>query len=133
MRCHGAEGFITFTMNPKSQAAWSTEEGSVGCAVCHDPHAEDKPWQLRVFGKPLEVTSLGASPKDVGLSAICYTCHWTRRDLAADTATINANGTPGYSHYSSAAELLSDTGGFAYGQTLPNSPHGMMVGVAPTP
>ncbi len=130
MRCHGAEGFITFTMNPKNQAAWSTEEGYVGCAVCHDPHAEDKPWQLRVAGKPVEVLSL-PNAKDVGLSAICYTCHWGRRDIAADTKVIADNGAAGYPHYSTAAEFLSDVGGYTYGQTLPNSPHGMLVGVAP--
>jgi formate-dependent nitrite reductase cytochrome c552 subunit len=132
MRCHGGEGFITFLANPKNQAAWSTEEGNVSCAVCHDPHSDANPFQLRVFGKPVEVASL-PNPKDVGLSAICYTCHWTRRDIAADVATIKANGTPGYSHYSSAAELLSDTGGYTYDQTVPNSPHGALVGVAPIP
>jgi hypothetical protein len=34
-------------------------------------------------------------------------------------------------HYSSIAELVSDTGGVTYGQTVPNSPHGMMVGAQP--
>ncbi|MBI5031763.1 MAG: hypothetical protein HZB51_14640 [Chloroflexi bacterium] len=130
MRCHGAEGFVSFLKNPKNQAAWSTEEGSVGCATCHDPHSEETPFQLRVVGKPIEVASL-PNAKDVGLSAICETCHWSRRDIAADTKTIETGGTSGYSHYSSAAELLNDTGGYTYGQTLPNSPHGAMVGTAP--
>jgi hypothetical protein len=131
-RCHSAEGFITFTANPKNQAAWANEEGPVGCAVCHDPHDDKNPFQLRISGTPVEVLSL-PNAKDVGLSAICYTCHWGRRDLVADATVINANGAAGYPHYSTAAEMLSDTGGFTFGQTLPNSPHGALVGVAPIP
>ena len=130
VRCHSAEAFVTFLKNPKNQAAWSNEEGAVGCATCHDPHSEANAFQLRVVGKPVEVPF---ATKDVGLSATCYTCHWSRRDIKADTATIKANGTPGYSHYSSAAELLSDLGGYTYDQTLPNSPHGLMVGAVPMP
>ena len=130
VRCHSAEGFITFVANPKNMAAWGNEEGPVGCAVCHDPHAEDKPWQLRIAGKPVEVASL-PNAKDVGLSAICFTCHWGRRDLAADATVIAANGAAGYPHYSTAAEMLADTGGYTYGQTVPNSPHGALVGIAP--
>lgn len=74
-----------------------------------------------------------ATPKDVGLSAICETCHNTRRDPAAAVTTLAANGNPSYPHYSSAAELLSDTGGITYGATVPNSPHGVMVGATTVP
>ena len=123
VRCHSGEGFASFVKNPKNQAAWSNEESAVGCATCHDPHSEANMFQLRVVGKPFE---LPFEAKDVGLSAICYECH-NARTKPAD-AVKNS-----YPHYSSAAEFLSDAGGVTYGQTVPNSPHGMMVGAAPMP
>jgi hypothetical protein len=123
-RCHSGEGFITFLANPKNQAAWSTEEGNVSCAVCHDPHDDKYPFQLRVMSKPVEIPF--QLTKDVGLSAICYTCHNARTNPAD---AIKSS----FPHYSSVAEMLSDTGGVTYGQTLPNSPHGMLVGAAPIP
>ncbi|MBI5031762.1 MAG: hypothetical protein HZB51_14635 [Chloroflexi bacterium] len=123
-RCHGGEGFITFLANPKNQAAWSTEEGDISCAVCHDPHDEKNPFQLRVVGKPVEIPF--EVKKDVGLSAICYTCHNSR----ANPADAIKSSFP---HYSSIAEMIGDVAGVTYGQTLPNSPHGLMVGAAPIP
>jgi mono/diheme cytochrome c family protein len=127
VRCHSAEGFVSFVANPKNQAAWSNEEGSISCATCHDPHSEATPYQLRIVGKPVVVPF--EVKKDVGLSAVCMTCHQGRRsgdDFFAGKSTS-------YPHYSTAAEMLSDLGGVTYGQTLPNSPHGMMVGAAPVP
>ncbi len=124
MRCHGAEGFVSFVANPKNPSAWSFEEGSIGCAVCHDPHSEENAFQLRIVSKPLEIPF--EVKKDVGLSAMCYTCHNSRTNPAD---AIKSS----FPHYSSVAEMLSDTGGVTYGQTLPNSPHGMMVGAAPIP
>jgi formate-dependent nitrite reductase cytochrome c552 subunit len=124
MRCHGAEGFITFVANPKNMASWSTEEGPVGCATCHDPHSDANPFQLRIVGKPVEIPF--EVTKNVGLSAICFTCH-NGREVPASAVKST------FPHYSSIAEMLSDTGGVTYGQTVPNSPHGMLVGAAPIP
>ncbi|HEX9116990.1 MAG TPA: hypothetical protein VGA61_13050, partial [Anaerolineae bacterium] len=64
--------------------------------------------------------------KNVGLSATCYECH-NSRGTPADAA----KGQSSFPHYSSVAEWLSDTGGVTYGKTVPNSPHGMMVGAQP--
>jgi hypothetical protein len=130
VRCHTPSGFASFLQNPKNPAAWSNEGGTLECAGCHDPHADTNPFQLRVVGKPVEVASL-PTPKDVGLSASCETCHNTRRNPADAVTALAANANPSYPHYSSAAELLSDTGGITYGATVPNSPHGLMVGAAP--
>ena len=127
VRCHTPGGFATFLKNPTNQAAWNNERGTLGCAGCHDPHSDATPWQLRIVNKPISITF--EVKKDVGLSAVCYECHNGRRS-AEDFA---AGRTTSYPHYSTAAELLSDVGGITYGQTVPNSPHGMMVGVAPIP
>jgi hypothetical protein len=130
VRCHSGAGFASFLANPKNQAAWDNQEAAVGCPTCHDPHSDANAFQLRLVGKPVEVASL-PTPKDVGLSAVCETCHNTRRNPADAVTALAANGNPSYPHYSSAAELLSDTGGITYGATVPNSPHGLVVGVAP--
>jgi hypothetical protein len=124
VRCHSAEGFVTFVANPKNPAAWSNEEGAIGCATCHDPHSEANFAQLRVVGKPVEIPF--EVKKDVGLSAICMTCHNARTNPAD---AIKSS----FPHYSSVAELLNDTGGVTYGATVPNSPHSMLVGAAPVP
>jgi len=123
-RCHSAEGFVSFVANPKNQAAWKPEEGSIGCATCHDPHSDANYAQLRIAGKPVEIPF--EVKKDVGLPAICFPFHNNRG--------VPENAVKGsYPHYSSAAEMLSDSGGVTYGATVPNSPHSMMVGAAPVP
>jgi hypothetical protein len=121
VRCHSGKGFITFLANPTNQAAWDNTFQNVTCAVCHDPHSNGNAHQLRIVGKPVQATNL---TKDFGLSAVCVECH-NARTLASSAAT---GGTP---HYSAAGELLSDTGGVTYGQTIPNSPHGTVVGTVP--
>ncbi|MBI3914822.1 MAG: hypothetical protein HY327_11645, partial [Chloroflexi bacterium] len=125
MRCHGGEGFITFLAKPKEQAAWSNEPGYIGCATCHEPHSDANYAQLRVVGKPVEVPF--EVKNDVGLSAICFTCHNSRVN-SADFEAGKSTSTP---HYSAAAEMLSGIGGITYGQTLPNSTEHLKVGNAP--
>ncbi len=123
VRCHTAKGYVSFLKDPTNPAAWDNSPQTLGCAGCHDPHSDANYAQLRVVGKPIQVAF---TTKDVGLSATCEDCHNNRTDPA--------NAVKGsYPHYSSAAEMLSDTGGVTYGQTVPNSPHGTMVGVAPIP
>ena len=123
VRCHTAKGYVSFLKDPTNPAAWDNSPQTLGCSGCHDPHSDANYAQLRVVGKPVQVAF---TTKDVGLSATCEDCHNNRTDPA--------NAVKGsYPHYSSAAEMLSDTGGVTYGQTVPNSPHGTMVGAAPIP
>ncbi|MBI4671221.1 MAG: hypothetical protein HY741_06080 [Chloroflexi bacterium] len=124
VRCHSGEGYASFLKNPKNQAAWTNVKQTIVCATCHDPHSDANPWQLRIMGKPVELPF--EVTKDVGLSATCFECHNSR----ANPANAIKSSFP---HYSSVAEFLSDTGGVTYGQTVGNSPHGALVGVAPIP
>ena len=121
MRCHSGEGYIDFTTNPTNPAAWSNESHTIVCTTCHDPHDDKNPSQLRVVGKPF------ATPvelPDMGLSATCAECHNGRNTAASAQAGS-------FPHYSAAAEIVNGLGGVTYGKTLPNSPHGQMVGAAP--
>jgi len=132
VRCHTAKGFASFLANPKNQAAWNNEASTLTCAGCHEPHSEANAFQLRVVGKPVEVP-FADKAKDVGLSASCETCHNIRRNSDDQAKNIADGKSVSYPHYSSAAEMLTDLGGITYGQTVPNSPHGMMIGAAPVP
>jgi hypothetical protein len=121
VRCHSGKGYASFLANPTNMADWNNEPQTVGCSSCHEPHSEENTFQLRIVGKPIEMPF---QAKDVGLSATCYECHNNR--------TKPEDGLKGeFPHYSSAAEMLSDVGGVTYGQSVPNSPHGEMVGTAP--
>ncbi len=127
VRCHSGKGYVSFLAEPTNQAAWNNEAQTVGCSTCHDPHSEANAFQLRIVGKPVALPF--EVKKDVGLSATCYECHNTRSS-GDDFYAGKTTSTP---HYSAAAELLSETGGVTYGQTVANSPHGAMVGAAPIP
>ncbi len=122
-RCHSGEGYVTFLKNPTNMAAWVNEESYIGCSTCHDPHDDKNFAQLRIVGKPVE---LPFEAKDVGLSATCFECH-NGRTKAADAIRGS------FPHYGANSEMLSDTGGVTYGQNVPNSPHGMLIGNAPVP
>jgi hypothetical protein len=123
VRCHSGKGFVSFLANPAHPAAWDNQPQTIGCSVCHEPHSEENAFQLRIVGKPVEMPF---AAKDVGLSATCYECH-NNRTRPGDAAKGE------FPHYSSEAEMLSNAGGITYGQSVPNSPHGGMVGAAPIP
>ncbi len=121
VRCHSGAGYISFLDAPTEKASWNNSKQTPSCAVCHDPHSDANPKQLRIVGKPVEVNGV---TKDFGLSATCTECH-NARTTAADAA----KGL--FPHYSAAAEMLSNTGGVTYNQQVADSPHSMVVGTAP--
>jgi hypothetical protein len=124
VRCHSGDGYASFLENPTNQGAWVNTKQTIVCATCHDPHSDANAWQLRIVSKPVEMPF--EVTKDVGLSATCFECHNSRTDPAN---AIKSS----FPHYSSVAEFISNTGGVTYGQTIANSPHGDLVGVAPIP
>jgi cytochrome c554/c'-like protein len=123
VRCHSGAGYITFLKNPGEPAAWDYRRQQITCAVCHDPHSDTHPFQLRIVGKPV---ALPVEVGDLGLSATCAECHNGR---AKPEDMLRAE----FPHYSAIAEIITDQGGIDYGRTLANSPHGSLVGRAPVP
>ncbi|NOZ26580.1 MAG: hypothetical protein GXP39_00820 [Chloroflexi bacterium] len=123
-RCHSPGGFVDF-INDVPEEKRRAEVGAIECATCHDPHGNGNPWQLRVVdavkGAPIEIT-------DAGLSAICMECHNAR--VTAEEVLAEK---PHFPHYSAAAEAIMGQGGYDFGEELPNSPHGKIIGVAATP
>ncbi len=124
VRCHSGKGYISFLQNPTDKAAWDNTMQTVTCAVCHDPHSAANPDQLRIVGKPIQAAGV---TKDFGLSATCVECHNARTSTSPEQDASNNN----FPHYSAGAEMLSGTGGITYGQTVPNSPHYLIVGAGP--
>ncbi|MDW8098956.1 MAG: cytochrome c3 family protein [Anaerolineae bacterium] len=123
-RCHSPGGFVDFT-NGVPEDQQRSQVGPIECATCHDPHGNGNPWDLRtvdtVRGAPIEI-------KDVGLSAICMDCHNGR--VTADVVIAER---PAFPHYSAAAEAIMGQGGYDFGEEIPNSPHGQIIGVTADP
>lgn len=95
-RCHSARGFIEFSEN-FTDAEW--EAGVVepqvhSCAVCHDPHGNGNPAQLRVYGTTLvpatvDGESSWAEVSGLGASATCISCHNGSRALTRGRPVIS--------------------------------------------
>jgi hypothetical protein len=125
VRCHSGAGYIDF-VNGVDVEDTRVNYQVITCAVCHDPHdVADNPNQLRVF----DTVTLpnGTEISDAGPAATCMMCHNARVDAVASvegTATGGRFSTP---HYSTAAELMNATGGYAWGETLPTSTHGRVI------
>ncbi len=120
VRCHSGLGYIDYT-NGLPQEEWRIDYQVITCAVCHDPHDADNPHQLRVFDEVLLPD--GTDVASAGPAATCMSCHNARTDPVAAVEGENFR-TP---HHSTAAELINETGGYTWGETLPTSTHGRIV------
>jgi hypothetical protein len=114
--CHTGGGYID-AANGVPVDERRTDYQPITCAVCHDPHDADSPNQLRVFN--LVILPDGTQLTDKGTAATCMTCHNTRVD-PVEAVEGDEFHTP---HYSAAAELVNGTGGYTWGQELPNMLH----------
>jgi hypothetical protein len=111
-KCHAPQGYIDTLAGAEEVNAVI---GDVGCAVCHNPHSADNSFQLRHVDT---VTVSGVELTDVGLSAVCMDCHTSN----ADAKSVETD-TPGYPHYSSAAEQIAGIGGYDFGFKIENGFH----------
>ncbi len=113
VRCHSGKAFIDTAMGREEV---STDFGTVGCPVCHDPHSAENEYQLRVF----DTVTLpdGTEVTDAGPSATCMSCHNGRRGPEEVEEEE-----PSWPHYSNAAEFIVGVAGYTYGEELDNSAH----------
>jgi hypothetical protein len=124
VQCHSGAGFIDFA-NGVPQGQRSTDYQVITCAVCHDPHDVSNPNQLRVFD--VVVLPNGTEVSDAGPAATCMSCHNARRDADTIIAGAVEGGSFSTPHYSPAAELINNVGGYTWGETLPSGVHGMVI------
>ncbi|MFQ5794117.1 MAG: multiheme c-type cytochrome [Candidatus Bipolaricaulia bacterium] len=119
VRCHSGEAFVDMAEGKEElRLGFQT----ITCAVCHDPHSAEHETQLRVVD---EVTLPdGTEVTGVGASALCMSCHNGRRGPGEV-----AEAEPHYPHYSTAAEMITGTGGFDYGESVEDSIHVTMTRV----
>jgi len=118
--CHTGGGFIDAAAG-KPVEERRTDYQVITCAVCHDPHDAANPNQLRVFDAV--ILPDGTDVSGQGAGATCMSCHNARTDPVASVEGERFS-TP---HYSTAAELMSGTGGYTWGLELPTSTHGRVV------
>ena len=97
---------------------------TITCATCHDPAQRQEP-----------SATACRRQADRNRPRICPT--WGYRPPAPSATTAAPRPlrrqAGSFPHYSAAAEIISNQGGVDYGMTIPNSPHGQMVGAAPVP
>jgi hypothetical protein len=127
VRCHSGVGFIDY-VNGVPEEERRTDYQPITCAVCHDPHSAENPYQLRVYNTV--TLPSGMEVADAGPAATCMTCHNGRRDGGAEGQV--AAGVAGESfstvhHGNNQAELMNMTGGYTWDATLPVSTHGNVV------
>jgi hypothetical protein len=124
--CHSGVAFIDAA---NGEETLRTDMQIHSCAVCHDPHEDVNPAQLRVYDAVV-LPGDTAPRTGLGASATCMTCHNGRRG-----PSVALQETP---HYSPVAEVLLGVNGITYGVNVPNSAHAVLTGctdchMAPTP
>ncbi len=112
--CHNGAQFIQFV---KGEAITVQPHVDITCAVCHDPHSDENPDQLRTM---MATLANGEAVTDAGKGAICMNCHQSRRDAKAYT---NAPGSHYGPHYAPQADIFIGTNVVTFGKQLPTSAH----------
>lgn len=129
MRCHDGRGFIAFTKGKTITtpvAPTIADHTTINCATCHDPHGNDRPYNLRPT--PTGSDTLGnkfAYGSVVSEEAkTCMNCHKARRNAATYAITKPTSSTWGPHHSSQADVLLGQNAAtFTDGQTFENGTH----------
>ncbi|MCB9205949.1 MAG: T9SS type A sorting domain-containing protein [Ignavibacteriales bacterium] len=128
--CHSGSGYVQWVKEGKpidagglpASIANVPEPTLITCAVCHDPHDNSKPHQLR-----LSDTQLGdGTPVTVelyGTGAQCMECHRSRR-VAAEYTNNPANGSSHFGpHHGPQSDMLIGANTPDFGFKLPSSAH----------
>ncbi len=104
----------------------------ITCQACHDPHNASNPHQLRMN---YNVTlSDGTTVTNAGAGGFCMECHNSRNGSVTNQLAkypLNqpnwAGGVAFGTHDSPQGDMLEGVNAVTYGQTIPSSPHAMVV------
>ncbi|MBD3377284.1 T9SS type A sorting domain-containing protein [candidate division KSB1 bacterium] len=115
--CHSGYGFIKIT-DPGNMLDQTTGAPEVSCAVCHDPHSNALPAQVRKLDDVTlgngEVVSFGGNGK------LCMNCHKGRRDAETYATEYHDHYGP---HYSAQTDMLAGTNAIEFEMHIPSTNH----------
>ena len=119
--CHSGRGFIE-NLAGVPDANGSLEYVPIGCAVCHDPHNDANPNQLRTVAP---VTFLNGVQADFGKGNLCANCHHSRVnvDPYVQTRPSSRFGP----HHGPQGDMLAGTNAVEYGREMHRGPHADVV------
>ncbi len=102
--CHSGQGFIE-SLEPTEYSGFHADAlaandlDGVTCTVCHDPHSQDNPGQLRTVAA---VDLVSGMTIDTGKEGqLCMQCHKARRDASTQIDS-------GYAHFGPHASVQGD-------------------------
>jgi hypothetical protein len=124
--CHSGGAFYKFTKN-RTSPGWSAADGNIpiSCQVCHEPHSEANPYQLRTVVFDSLLTGFKPASGQGGLGQLCMNCHRGRYNVntkITTTAPYYGWSDRFYNHYSPQADMLFGDNGYEY--------NGLVVGTS---
>lgn len=133
VRCHTAPGFQQFVESGgTNRYATNTVYEAITCSACHDPHDATHPHQLRAAN--IYTLPEGTTVTNVGLGAICMTCHHARNGEANQNITNYQQGLPTWAggssfgvHDSTAGDMVEGVNAITYGKVIPSGSHSAVI------
>jgi hypothetical protein len=134
VRCHTAPGFEQFIEHAGNTNTYATNTvyEAITCAACHDPHDASNPHQLRAANT--YTLPEGTTVTNVGLGALCMTCHHSRNGAASQNITNYQLGLPTWAggssfgvHDSTAGDMIEGVNAITYGKTIPSGSHSAVI------
>jgi len=116
--CHSALGFTNRIDPDKPFEGNAVGEPFISCQVCHDPHGNDLPHQIRTLS---DVTLMNGQVVTFGGNGkICMQCHMSRRDAESYATSWKPYFGP---HYGPQTDMLAGTNAITFGLDIPSSGH----------
>lgn len=126
--CHTGAGYMYYINNNQDTtglgAKWVLARDAstpISCQVCHDPHGNDNPYQLRTMSLKGDTLKNGYMvPANLRSSTgnICMNCHGGRYSVKyrlTTAAPYYGWGNRFYPHYNQQGDMLHGSGGYQYG------------------
>ncbi len=133
VRCHTARGIMEFIdSNGDTNYVKNTEYEAITCSACHDPHDATHPHQLRAAN--IYTLPEGTTVTNVGLGALCMTCHHSRNGSAEQNVANYQKNAPTWAggvsfgpHDSTAGDMVEGVNAITYGKVIPSGSHSTTI------